>query len=219
MGKKSDSIWTAARDMELVRNWADGLTAIQIAEQMGCFAEYKDGGRSAVIGRVARMREQSLTSAERVFWTRGSGSAVIGGRKSDVVSKNALQFANAPKNGEPVVKHKPPTSDEMQARIAALAKEPPVVITPVTYEEAQAEHQKTLMEMMDRPETVFNDFGAPSKSAFHIGCREMVFNMTRCGKDVVEKTSRCAEHGGLQIAAIKHTTPNHTAIADIIPLE
>lgn len=47
--------WSDDRVALLKRLWADGLTAAQIAKELGGFPECTDGGRSAVIGKVHRL--------------------------------------------------------------------------------------------------------------------------------------------------------------------
>lgn len=47
--------WTQDRVDLLKKLWADGLTASQIAAELGGFPGTADGGRSAVIGKVHRL--------------------------------------------------------------------------------------------------------------------------------------------------------------------
>jgi GcrA cell cycle regulator len=49
------SEWTDLRVALLTKLWADGLTASQIAAELGGFPNCADNGRSAVIGKVHRL--------------------------------------------------------------------------------------------------------------------------------------------------------------------
>ena len=51
----SRTIWDEERTALLRKGWAEGLSASQIARQLGGFAHTKDGGRNAVIGKVHRL--------------------------------------------------------------------------------------------------------------------------------------------------------------------
>jgi len=58
MGAESwvaDTPWTDERVAALKRLWADGLTASQIAREIGGLSHYGDGGRSAVCGKLSRL--------------------------------------------------------------------------------------------------------------------------------------------------------------------
>ena len=48
-------MWTDERVELLKKLWADGLSATQVAAELGGFADYPDGGRSAVCGKVHRL--------------------------------------------------------------------------------------------------------------------------------------------------------------------
>lgn len=50
------SIWDEARETRLAHLWNDtGLTASEIAEAIGGFEHYVDGGRNAILGKVMRL--------------------------------------------------------------------------------------------------------------------------------------------------------------------
>lgn len=49
------SLWTPARVDRLKFLWNDGKTATSIGADLGCFGHTKDGGRSAVLGKVHRL--------------------------------------------------------------------------------------------------------------------------------------------------------------------
>lgn len=56
--------WTDERVELLKKLWADGLSASQIAGELGGFPECADGGRSAVIGKVHRLGLQGRGRAK-----------------------------------------------------------------------------------------------------------------------------------------------------------
>jgi GcrA cell cycle regulator len=49
-------IWTDEHVEQVKKLWADGLSAGKIADKMGCFRLYGDGGRSAVMGKIFRLK-------------------------------------------------------------------------------------------------------------------------------------------------------------------
>jgi GcrA cell cycle regulator len=51
-----DIIWTDDRIEQLTKLWAKGLSCRKIADEMGCFSHCFDGGRSAVIGKIHRLK-------------------------------------------------------------------------------------------------------------------------------------------------------------------
>jgi GcrA cell cycle regulator len=52
----ASQIWTEERVSRLKALWASGMSAALIAAQLGCFRDYGDGGRSAVIGKINRLQ-------------------------------------------------------------------------------------------------------------------------------------------------------------------
>jgi GcrA cell cycle regulator len=48
--------WTIAREEQLEKLAGEGLSCREIAVEMNCFSHCSDGGRSAVIGKVHRMK-------------------------------------------------------------------------------------------------------------------------------------------------------------------
>jgi GcrA cell cycle regulator len=51
-----NEVWTEARVSRLTALWAAGMSCSQIAASLGCFAHCDDGGRSAVIGKIHRLK-------------------------------------------------------------------------------------------------------------------------------------------------------------------
>ncbi len=99
--------WTAERTNLLIKLWEDGLSASQVARRLGGF-EARDGGRSAVIGKVHRLGLSKRTTLSRIA------------RKP--VDNGRIRFFTSPK-----VLPKP-------ARIKALPKPQPIKSEPVKYE-------------------------------------------------------------------------------------
>ena len=56
MGIMFNEVWTQARISRLTALWAAGLSASQIADDLGCFKDCRDNGRSAVIGKIHRLK-------------------------------------------------------------------------------------------------------------------------------------------------------------------
>lgn len=54
--KGLNSIWSDERTTALKRLWGAGKSASEIAREMDCFEHCQDGGRSAVIGKVYRLK-------------------------------------------------------------------------------------------------------------------------------------------------------------------
>lgn len=52
---RPESLWTKARVDDLKQLWSEGLSATQIGVRLACFGHTKDGGRSAVLGKVHRL--------------------------------------------------------------------------------------------------------------------------------------------------------------------
>jgi hypothetical protein len=59
------SDWTDERVIRLKALWADGLTASQVAAELGGFEHCMDGGRSAVIGKVHRLHLPERSAPQR----------------------------------------------------------------------------------------------------------------------------------------------------------
>jgi hypothetical protein len=64
------SVWTHERDVALVRAWHEGLSATEVAAQFDVLHRYRDKGKSAVLGRIDRLRKAAHSDAERAFWSR-----------------------------------------------------------------------------------------------------------------------------------------------------
>lgn len=60
------SDWTGERIAALTQHWADGLSASQCAKALGGFDHCRDGGRSAVIGKVARLKLSKRKTTQTV---------------------------------------------------------------------------------------------------------------------------------------------------------
>lgn len=66
--------WDSKRVELLKKLWGDGLSTAKIAAALGGFEHCADGGRSAVIGQVSRLRAEAAKSKNEAgvkFWTRG----------------------------------------------------------------------------------------------------------------------------------------------------
>jgi GcrA cell cycle regulator len=59
------SEWTDIRVIRLTQLWQDGLTASQVAAELGGFEHCRDGGRSAVIGKVHRLHLPERSAPQR----------------------------------------------------------------------------------------------------------------------------------------------------------
>src|SRR6185437_7587007 len=60
-----NEVWTQERTAKLTELWASGASASQVAAELGCFGDCRDGGRSAVCGKVNRLkliREEGVDS-------------------------------------------------------------------------------------------------------------------------------------------------------------
>lgn len=51
-----NEVWTEPRVELLTTAWKAGLSAGKIADQLGCFSHCDDGGRSAVLGKIHRLK-------------------------------------------------------------------------------------------------------------------------------------------------------------------
>lgn len=51
-----NEVWTEARVDILKDRWEKGCSASDIARELGCFSHCDDGGRSAVIGKIHRLK-------------------------------------------------------------------------------------------------------------------------------------------------------------------
>lgn len=58
-----NDVWTVARVSRLTALWAAGMSATQIAADLGCFSHCDDGGRSAVCGKIMRLKLPSRAKA------------------------------------------------------------------------------------------------------------------------------------------------------------
>jgi GcrA cell cycle regulator len=56
MGIMFNEVWTQARVSRLTALWAAGMSSSQIAADLGCFDHCQDRGRSAVIGKIHRLK-------------------------------------------------------------------------------------------------------------------------------------------------------------------
>lgn len=52
---RASALWTAERIDTLKKLWAENWSATEIAKVLGCFGHCRDGGRSAVCGKLSRM--------------------------------------------------------------------------------------------------------------------------------------------------------------------
>lgn len=53
--RRQSDVWTDERLAKLRRMFADNNSAAEIARELGCFAHCRDGGRSAVCGKLNRL--------------------------------------------------------------------------------------------------------------------------------------------------------------------
>jgi GcrA cell cycle regulator len=51
-----NEVWTETRVARLTELWANGFSCSHIAADLGCFAHCRDGGRSAVVGKIHRIK-------------------------------------------------------------------------------------------------------------------------------------------------------------------
>ena len=56
MAANLHDVWTDAREKQLATLWAAGKSCSKIAAELGCFGHCRDGGRSAVIGKIHRLK-------------------------------------------------------------------------------------------------------------------------------------------------------------------
>lgn len=56
MGMNFNEVWTGDRIERLKILWASGMSCSQVAAALGCFGHCMDGGRSAVIGKISRLK-------------------------------------------------------------------------------------------------------------------------------------------------------------------
>ncbi len=75
-GIRENSLWTRDRTAALALMWHRCMSASEIAKELDCFLGYKDGGRSAVIGRIDRMRDYAENEQELAFWTHSTTRTV-----------------------------------------------------------------------------------------------------------------------------------------------
>jgi hypothetical protein len=122
------AFWDDEKKESLRKHWENGLSAAAIAAEMGCFKHCEDGGRSAVIGQVGRLRkkaEKEQKPGDVQFWSRGArkgASSKSRTVKSDSVRASSLK--NRVKNAKlkaaetVVVPYTPPTEAEIRTAAA-----------------------------------------------------------------------------------------------------
>ena len=73
-----ESGWTKERGDLVEKLWGEGLTAEEIAKEIGGFEHCEDGGRHAILGFAYRRREKAKkdkNAAALKFWTREKSPA------------------------------------------------------------------------------------------------------------------------------------------------
>lgn len=93
-GGQASVEWNDAQVDLLTRLFNDGLSATEIAGEMGCFAHCRDGGRSAVCGKLNRL---GLMRGDRERARRMSAGGKGVGRKN-IQSSKLSRLALAPKS-------------------------------------------------------------------------------------------------------------------------
>lgn len=203
MARAAVSPWTAGRVAMLAKLWADGMSAVDIAAQLG-------GGltKRAVIGRAHRDGMTRVT--ELTFWTDADVAALTlycsQGLTFDEIAANLTRRSDS---GAPLTSgavrfkawklglHKPSKREgrptQSVPRIGKTHKLPP---TPIVDLEIPVEQRKSLMEMG------MNDCRWP---VGHPGTPEFFF----CGGAKMESGPYCAGHHARAYGYVKPEQRTH----------
>ena len=200
------SLWDPARTAQLAFLCSRGESATDIARALGCFESSRDGGRSAVLGKIDRMRRQACDAAEREFWICVDGrsrGAQKRKERGNVDPRSAQKATRSPG------KHRTaPKRVDIDALIASVVV-PPVVTTP---EDVRRDmEQRMLMDAL--PETftpwVLKRRALPEKEPDHVPFCTLTVGDGPCREPAVPRTARCTHHGGEQIACIEYKAEQH----------